>query len=370
MFSLSLNPPKQENVSIQDFENAIARVEEKLGLTGQPRAIVFHEKKSRRHCHVVWSRIDTKNMKAIPLPHYPLKLKSLSRELYLHHGWKMPKGYMHSKERDPNNFTLAQWQQARRVGKNTKDIKTALLDCWAISDSQASFAQALKEHGFVLAKGDRRGFLAVDHKCEKYSLSKWLKPHVTDITQRLNDKETLPTFEQAKSQIAKDMAGKLHELEEYQTQAIVGRIKDIEQIRQQMVESHRKERADLQAVQQQRQVEEIKVRQARFNKGLRGLFDIFNGRRKKIKKQNERDTQLAALRDREEKDTVIFTQLEERRKLQIRIERLQGYREKRAASMSHDIEQYQAIQRHQQEKFKAQPNLSQNHNRKGPQYER
>jgi tRNA/tmRNA/rRNA uracil-C5-methylase (TrmA/RlmC/RlmD family) len=137
-----------------------------------------------------------------------------------------------------------------------------------------------------------------------------------------------------------------------------------------MVESHRKERADLQAVQQQRQVEEIKVRQARFNKGLRGLFDIFNGRRKKIKKQNERDTQLAALRDREEKDTVIFTQLEERRKLQIRIERLQGYREKRAASMSHDIEQYQAIQRHQQEKFKAQPNLSQNHNRKGPQYER
>ena len=45
LFSLSLNPPPEENVSTQDFLDAIEQVEGKLGLNGQPRAIVFHENK-------------------------------------------------------------------------------------------------------------------------------------------------------------------------------------------------------------------------------------------------------------------------------------------------------------------------------------
>ncbi|AVO51399.1 relaxase/mobilization nuclease domain-containing protein [Ectopseudomonas mendocina] len=59
LFSLSMNPPLQENVPTHTFEMAIEAVEQKLGLDGQPRAVVFHEKEGRRHAHVVWSRIDT-----------------------------------------------------------------------------------------------------------------------------------------------------------------------------------------------------------------------------------------------------------------------------------------------------------------------
>ena len=44
MFSLSLNPPEKEKVSTQAFLDAIERSEKDLGLSGQPRAIVFHEK--------------------------------------------------------------------------------------------------------------------------------------------------------------------------------------------------------------------------------------------------------------------------------------------------------------------------------------
>lgn len=43
LFSLSLNPPELENVSVSVFEKAIEAIEKKLGLTDQPRAIVFHE---------------------------------------------------------------------------------------------------------------------------------------------------------------------------------------------------------------------------------------------------------------------------------------------------------------------------------------
>jgi hypothetical protein len=91
-FSLSLNPPSAEQVPIETFDEAIEQIERKLGLDGQPRAIVFHEKEGRRHAHVVWSRIDTGQMKAINLPHYTMKLRDVSRNLYLEHGWKMPPG--------------------------------------------------------------------------------------------------------------------------------------------------------------------------------------------------------------------------------------------------------------------------------------
>jgi len=126
LYSLSLNPPPQEQVSTESFEQAIERVEDTLNLKDQPRVIVFHEKEGRRHCHAVWSRIDTQEMKAIPLPHTKRKLMELSRELYVQHGWGMPRGMMNSAEKDPKNFTLAERQQAKRLGKDPREIKQAL----------------------------------------------------------------------------------------------------------------------------------------------------------------------------------------------------------------------------------------------------
>lgn len=64
LFSLSLSPPENENVHAEVFEGAIAEIEEKLGLEGQPRVVVFHEKEGRRHAHAVWSRIDADTMTA------------------------------------------------------------------------------------------------------------------------------------------------------------------------------------------------------------------------------------------------------------------------------------------------------------------
>lgn len=77
LFSLSLNPPETARVPVAAFEAAIARVEEKLGLSGQPRVVVFHEKEGRRYAHCVWSRIDAATMTAINLPHTRRKLQRL-----------------------------------------------------------------------------------------------------------------------------------------------------------------------------------------------------------------------------------------------------------------------------------------------------
>ena len=222
LFSLSLNPPPAENVSTAAFEDAIARVEQKLGLTDQPRAIVFHEKEGRRHCHAVWSRIDAENMKAIPLPFSKRKLMDISRELYLEHGWTMPRGFMASEERDPANFTLAQWQQAKRIGKDPKAIKRIFQDCWAVSDSQSAFEQALKERGYTLARGDRRGFVALDHVCEVFAVPKWVGIKTKEVRAKLTDPAPLPSVDEARTQIARTMAAHLEELHKQRKRSFPG----------------------------------------------------------------------------------------------------------------------------------------------------
>ncbi|WP_420410575.1 relaxase/mobilization nuclease domain-containing protein [Hoeflea sp.] len=174
LFSLSLSPPETAKVPIEAFEKAIAIIEAKVGLSGQPRAIVFHEKEGRRHAHCVWSRIDASAMKAINLPHFKLKLQDISRQLYMEHDWKMPQGLVSRNQCNPLNFTLAEWQQAKRARKDPRAIKQTIQDCWAVSDSLKGFAGALNERGFYLAKGDRRGFVALDWHGEVYSIARMI----------------------------------------------------------------------------------------------------------------------------------------------------------------------------------------------------
>jgi hypothetical protein len=123
LFSMSFNPPEGANASIEDFEKAIEQVEAKLGLEGQPCTIVFHEKDGRRHAHAVWSRIDRERMWAINLNHYKIKLRDVSRQLYLEHGWNMPRGLEDRILRDPLTFTRKEWRQAQRAGLDAKELR-------------------------------------------------------------------------------------------------------------------------------------------------------------------------------------------------------------------------------------------------------
>lgn len=197
LYSLSLNPPKDAEVSVAEFEKAIEQAEERLGLQNQPRAVVFHEKDGRRHCHVVWSRINIEKMKAVQMSHDREKLTDLSRELYLEHGWKMPRGIEKRGERDPTNYSYAEHQQAQRVGKNAAQIKADIQAAWETSDNRKSLEHALEERGYFLAQGDRRSFVVIDQNGEIYSLPKQLQRGINTkhVRQRLGDPNELPSVE-------------------------------------------------------------------------------------------------------------------------------------------------------------------------------
>uniref|UniRef100_UPI000F8E1262 relaxase/mobilization nuclease domain-containing protein n=1 Tax=Pelagibacterium montanilacus TaxID=2185280 RepID=UPI000F8E1262 len=209
LFSMSLNPPATERVRTEDFELAIARIEEKLGLEAQPRAVVFHEKDGRRHAHVVWSRIDSERMRALNMAHYKMRLRDVSRELFMEHGWDMPRGLQERSLRDPLNFSQEEWQQARRTGIDPREIKSVLQQCWQRSDNRASFERALKERGFWLARGDRRGLVAIDYRGEVYSLSRYAGVKVKELEARIGDPARLRSVDKTKAEIAAGMSDKL-----------------------------------------------------------------------------------------------------------------------------------------------------------------
>jgi len=324
LFSLSLNPPPNVEVSTQEFESAIERVETDLGLNGQPRAIVFHEKegadgKVRRHAHAVWSRIDAEEMKAKQLSYSHMKLQEVARDLYLEHGWKMPEGLSKSGHADPRNFTHAQWQQARRQDKDPRELKTAMRDAWAISDSKVAFTHALQERGLYLARGDRRGFVAIDSKGEVYSLPKWAGVKTKDVRARLGEESALPSVSDTKAAIAKDMTSLMDRFEGELDQKAQAQKAALEKEKQELLTKQHQQRAQQKQLLEARQQAEAVQRQERFRTGVKAAWDHIRGEHKRIQKRNELEAYQALKRDQTAKDELIFSHIEQRNTLNARL---------------------------------------------------
>ncbi|QHQ35234.1 relaxase/mobilization nuclease domain-containing protein [Algicella marina] len=381
LYSLSLNPPKDERVSVSEFEDAIARAEDRLGLTGQPRAIVFHKKigadgELRRHAHAVWCRIDTNEMKAIHMAHDHRKLNDVSRELYLKHDWTMPKGLMKSEWKDPSTYSLAEWQQAKRAERDPKETKIMFQDAWAISDSRSAFQAALKERGLILARGDRRGYVALDHQGEVYAIAKWTGQKTKAVKARLGDPDTLPSVKEAHQQAAKIVTDRLSALSREQRRKAARDQERLDTLKARQEVEQRQERAKQEMLHTLRQQREAKERDARVRKGFMGLIDRITGKRRKIEAQNREATLKAKARDQKEKQRLSAQQAMMRHRVETKEK---AFRERREAVMR-ELGQDQsdlrksADTRHSEQEFKARrtrpnsPRPQRGRSRDGPEY--
>lgn len=281
LFSLSLSPPKDAVVPNQDFEDAVEQALIRTGLAGQPHVVIFHEKHGRRHAHVVVSRIDTNAMKAINLSFFKDRLMELSRELYVTHGWDMPKGHEDRTLSDPLNYSLEEYQVAQRAKRDPQITKAALQAAWAQSDSKASFAAALQETGYVLARGDRRGFLALDADGNVYSLSRWLGVKTKELKARLGDPAQLPSIEQASASLKSSHADQPNPSHAARLSEIEARIQKLTAEKASAVQLHRTNRVAMNAKHEQETTELIRSF-SRSQKSLRGLFQWVSGKRAQV----------------------------------------------------------------------------------------
>lgn len=207
LYSLSINPSAP--LTREQYEEAIAAIEDRLGLAGQPRAVVFHVKHGREHCHVVWSRIDVEKMRAIHMAHDHRRLCDLSCELARKYGLDLPPGLeaWEQKQRfqkEKLDRTLAENAQQAKTGVDPDERRAEITACYEHSDSAASFRAALEQKGYLLAKGDKRGFIVVDRFGDVHSLSRYVKGQTAkQIKGKLAPltPEQLPSVDQAKEQM-------------------------------------------------------------------------------------------------------------------------------------------------------------------------
>ena len=345
LFSMSLNPPVTEDVGIEVFENSIERAEADLGLENQPRVIVFHEKEGRRHAHVVWSRIDPETMTAKQMSFFKSKLTDLTREIFIEQNWKMPRGLANPAERDPRNFTLEEWQKAKRAGKDPRAMKEAVQNAWAISDTKEGFKHALQEYGYHLAKGDRRGHVILDSDGEIYALARTLGKKTRDIRARLGEADTLPSVNKTKSIIAETMLPVMKRHIEHAKDMYERKQVTLDEKRLAIRDSHRKKRKELSNKLSERRIKEAKARQKKLPKGLRGLWARVTGKYQKLKKENEADAQKCAKRDRAEQNKMVAAQLGERRRLQVTIQDQRNMQAELLRSLRSDTQRFSRMEK-------------------------
>ena len=158
LYHAQINPAIGEDsrMTENDWLAAADILEKKLGLSGQSRAIVLHEKKGRVHSHIVWERYDSSAGKLI----------SDSKNFKVHDQARAEIELMLRHERTP--------QKSNR--KKTVDHKKILTALWEQNASCSDFIKAANKQGYQIAmRDDRRPYRAVASDGENLDLVRQLK---------------------------------------------------------------------------------------------------------------------------------------------------------------------------------------------------
>lgn len=169
LYHASLNPEIGQNMTRENWLKSLEITEKKLGLVGQNRVSVIHEKigddgQKRQHMHVVWQR--EKDGKLIT--------DSKNYEKHLQAQNDIEKALGHTKTLTP------------------KDIKDEVTQCYNEAKTGQEFIKKLKEKGYevgknyVTEKGGKRDFCLVHPDGLKSDLVRQIdKAKVRDVRQKL-----------------------------------------------------------------------------------------------------------------------------------------------------------------------------------------
>ncbi|MEI9849884.1 MAG: relaxase [Sphingomonas sp.] len=314
LFSVSLNPPQDQQVAIDVFEDAVARIEERNGLGGQPRIIIFHEKAGRRHCHAVWSRIEPETLTVKALPFYKMKCRDLAREIHLEQDWKLPRGFIDSYERP---FNLDEWQRCKRTGRDLRELRLLAKESWQIAQDQDGFSRELEKRGLFLAKGDRRSWIAITAEGKPFAIAKLLDKRVAEIRAGLGEPpRDYRDVEAARGYVASVVKPKLCGLIGRADAERDATLAPLDARREAMKAQHRTERQLLDAGIAARAQAEHTDRASRLRSGLAGLWDRLRGEYQRIRAENEAQAWQSLKRDREQRAALVAAQLADRAALQ------------------------------------------------------
>jgi hypothetical protein len=306
-----INPETDEILTPEQWDRAVDELEKRLGLEGQARFVVEHEKKGRTHRHVVWSRIDVDQMRAIRMDHDYARHQAVARQLEKEFGLRPGRSVLgpdaekgNRPERRPKSWETFRGQKS---GVNVQDLKEEVTRLWREADSAEAFTAALEERGYILARGDSRAWCIVDRNGDIHSLARRIEGvKAKDVREKLSDidPQTVPHVKEAAEQQKErqaelvreeeDRQQALQREEEQRLQAVreeeerrLQAVKEEEEKRQEAIREEQERKASLLEEEQRLQsVREEQERKAR-------LLEEENRRREEYKQQADRQVAQA-----------------------------------------------------------------------------
>lgn len=210
LYHANIDPDARYPMTAEQWKRAVDVLEKELGLEGQPRAVVMHEKHCRQHVHVVWQRTDIDTMKLISdsFNYKAHERASLALEKEFGHEIVPGKHAKRDREKQPDlpkaEISHAEWQQGERAGIDPRAFKDAITELHRRSDTGRAFQLALEERGLLLAKGDRRDYVIIDANGQVYSLARQIKGVTAkDLREFMSDidRDAIPSVEQVKARL-------------------------------------------------------------------------------------------------------------------------------------------------------------------------
>jgi hypothetical protein len=150
-------------------------------------------------------------MRAIHMSHDRRRLCDLACDLAERYGLSLPPGLeawkaKQAQDRRKIEPTLAEKAQAEATGLTPEQRREDITAAYKAADNAAAFRQALEDKGYILARGDRRGFVVVDGHGDVHSLSRYVDgASAKDIRAKLKD---LPASDLPSVDAAKELAAR------------------------------------------------------------------------------------------------------------------------------------------------------------------
>ncbi len=202
MYCANINPEAHEHLTEEQWREAVDTLEKNMGLEGHQRVVVEHEKDGRTHRHIVWNRVDAETLRVVDVGGNYYAHERTARELEQRFDLTPTPAPNREEAREPAP-ELWEYRAAERSGIDVKAMKAEITALWRSTDSGQAFAAALDEHGYILAKGDRRDFCIVDQAGDAHSLARRIEgARAQDVRARMADidRDSLPSVAEAREE--------------------------------------------------------------------------------------------------------------------------------------------------------------------------
>ena len=224
VYTFSLSYHEEQNPTEQDMKNDAFSALEFLGLKDHQAVMVAHNDTDHPHVHVICNLVNPVNGRTKQMSLDRNKFSEWAEEHERKHGKiYCPERVKNNEKRRQlklENEGHAKSDTERKSGfvkhREKKIDKGQIQNLYQQSDSAKAFQAALKDAGYELAKGDRRGLVLVDNTGKVHSLSRqmkglWKKDKSTGewkggLQERFDDFKDLEinSVEMVKSNLAKD----------------------------------------------------------------------------------------------------------------------------------------------------------------------